>query len=280
MAAGRGRPPRLVQNAGMPSPIDALLPALRASHDQLAEIAGTLDGAGLAARSYCTDWSRAQVFSHLGSGAEISLGSLQAALSGDPEPDREQIWARWNALPADEMARGFVESDDRYLTAVEQLDEDSRESVRVPFFLGPTPLADVLTLRLNEHALHSWDIRVSLDPQETLLPQAVPLLLDLPPMLVGFASRPGDAELTGPVRLALATTDPDRRYLLTASADGAELQAADSADPTDTTGQLRLPAEAFVRLVSGRLDPDHTPADTEATGRPTLTQLRALFPGY
>jgi Mycothiol maleylpyruvate isomerase N-terminal domain len=125
----------------------------------------------------------ARVFSHLGSGAEIGLATLRAALGEGPEPDREAIWARWNGLSPEQMVGGFVGHDDRYLTAVEQLDPGRRTALRVPMFLGPADLATVLMLRLAEHALHSWDIRVSADPHATLLPAAVPLLLDLPPLL-------------------------------------------------------------------------------------------------
>jgi hypothetical protein len=39
---------------------------------------------------------------------------------------------------------------------------------------------------------------------------------------------------------------------------------------------LVLPAEAFIRLVYGRLDADHTPA---VAGSADLDALRAAFPG-
>ena len=39
---------------------------------------------------------------------------------------------------------------------------------------------------------------------------------------------------------------------------------------------LELPAEALVRLVYGRLDPDHTPA---VRGGADLDVLRGVFPG-
>jgi hypothetical protein len=44
-------------------------------------------------------------------------------------------------------------------------------------------------------------------------------------------------------------------------------------------GSVDLPAEAFLRLVYGRLDPDHTPDFTESGGR-GLADLRAVFPGF
>jgi uncharacterized protein (TIGR03083 family) len=265
----------------MPPVIDDLLLALRTSYDGIAGIAGRLDAAGLTAPSYCRDWNRAQVFSHLGSGAEIGLNSLRAGLGEAPEPDREEIWARWDALPPEGMAGGFVKSGGQYLAAVELLDPDRRDALLMPFFLGPTPLAAVLTFRLHEHVLHAWDIQVSLDPHATLLPAAVPLLLGLPPATTQWTARPADADLPGPVRLAIRTTSPQRRYLLTVSGEQAELLHVDAdAGTDDITGELELPAEAFLRLAAGRLDPAHTPADIHAAGTPDLHQLRTLFPGY
>ena len=39
------------------------------------------------------------------------------------------------------------------------------------------------------------------------------------------------------------------------------------------------PAEAFLRLVYGRLDPDHTPAVDLDAADVTLDELRRTFPG-
>jgi hypothetical protein len=41
---------------------------------------------------------------------------------------------------------------------------------------------------------------------------------------------------------------------------------------------VELPAEALLRLVYGRLDPDHTPAQVIGAG--TLDELREVFPGF
>jgi hypothetical protein len=52
----------------------------------------------------------------------------------------------------------------------------------------------------------------------------------------------------------------------------------DETTPELGLSELRLPAEAFVRLVYGRLDADHTPA-VESAGL-ELDELRQVFPGY
>jgi len=50
-----------------------------------------------------------------------------------------------------------------------------------------------------------------------------------------------------------------------------------SAASDSTDADIELPAEAFIRLVYGRLDTAHTPPGVkEGT---TLDQLRTLFPG-
>src|SRR5262245_44151325 len=58
---------------------------LRASHANLEEAVAALGPDSAADQSYCRDWSVAQVLSHLGSGAEISLLTLRAAI-GEGEP--------------------------------------------------------------------------------------------------------------------------------------------------------------------------------------------------
>jgi hypothetical protein len=72
------------------------------------------------------------------------------------------------------------------------------------------------------------------------------------------------------------TDGPQRRFLLEAGPDGVRLSPADG-DRADATAGLRLPAEALLRLVYGRLDPGHTPAlETEQVD---LDTLRRAFPG-
>src|SRR5215471_10824135 len=76
-----------------------LIAVLRRSHDRLASLAEALSEDFLTHISYADAWTVAQVFSHLGSGAEISLLMLEGALGGPPL-DRDAIppiWDTWNA---------------------------------------------------------------------------------------------------------------------------------------------------------------------------------------
>ena len=81
--------------------------ALRSGHDSLAEFVAGASADDLARRSMATEWSVAQVLSHLGSGAEIGL----AGRTGEAI-ENEAVWARWNAKRPEDMASSFVEADE------------------------------------------------------------------------------------------------------------------------------------------------------------------------
>ena len=94
---------------------------LRASHGNLAGAVAALGPDRATDQSYCRDWSVAQVLSHLGSGAEISLLTLRSAIGeGEPVgPDGfPPIWDRWNAkAPADQIADGLAADEEHISTA-------------------------------------------------------------------------------------------------------------------------------------------------------------------
>jgi MDMPI C-terminal domain len=80
------------------------------------------------------------------------------------------------------------------------------------------------------------------------------------------------------LQVRVETTGAERVFLLAESGERAELTAADPTATGADLATLRLPAEAFVRLVYGRLDADHTPEGVQADGL-DLDDLRKVFPG-
>jgi uncharacterized protein (TIGR03083 family) len=250
--------------------------ALRHSHDRLAAALASLDDDQMTGPSYADEWSLAQVASHLGSGAEVFGLFLDAGLRQTPTPglDRFQpIWDQWNAKPPPTQAREAVEADAAFLARLDELADDQREQWRLDLFGTAQTLAGLLRMRLAEHALHTWDIAVALDPTATVPDDATALIIDnLAPLVVRVA-RPGPE----PLALNVHTHAPDRRLRLEVTAQGAGLTALAPDQPAESA-VLTLPGEAFVRLVYGRLDADHTPRTVQAT-RIDLDALRHAFPG-
>ncbi|MGF7235214.1 MAG: maleylpyruvate isomerase N-terminal domain-containing protein [Frankia sp.] len=251
----------------------SVIAAVRRSHENVRALVEPLSGEALRDPSYATEWTIAQVLSHLGSGAEIGRVVLDAAVAGQPSPGQDTfiaIWDIWNAKTPDAQAADALVADRALVERYEALDDDQLQNVRIS--MGPMELdaTAAIGLRLAEHAIHTWDIAVMLDPTATIAEVAVDQLIDGLGMIAGFAGKP----IGTSADIHVTTTGPDRDFSLTAG-DAVALTAWDA-----KTGQARLtlPAEAFIRLVYGRLDPAHTPS-VKADGI-QLDELRAVFPGF
>ncbi len=262
------------------SDADSIIDALRSSHDRLADHVAGLSADDLAGPSGASEWDVAQVLSHLGSGAEIGLATLRAAL-GDGEPlggdGMHAIWDRWNAMPRAEQAAGFVAANDTLTQAYEGLDSGVRETLRINlgFLPAPVDVATAASMRLNELALHSWDVFVVDDATATLPLDATTALMPRSGNLIGWIAK--SEPLAGrEVDIALSTVDPDTQWALHLG-EHATLTPGVAAD---STARVTMPAEAWLRLASGRLAPEHTPAGVAVSGDLDLALLRQVFPGY
>jgi len=244
--------------------------ALRASVDRLHALASGLDDAQLVSQSYCNDWSIAQVLSHLGSGAVISLRGLQDLRSGTATPDEfnQSVWDEWNAKsPASQIADALV-ADEAFVRDLDATPSEVRETFHISF--GPFDLDfdQFVGLRLGEHVLHTWDVEVTLHPGAALAEPAAAVLLDRLHLVAGRSGR-----ATGQVhRVRVRTQRPTRDF--TVVYDEASVTLVDDAhDEFD----VELPAEAFVRLVYGRLD---ALAGLDDAQEVHLEHLRQTFPGF
>jgi uncharacterized protein (TIGR03083 family) len=254
-----------------------IITALRQSADDLALLAAAMTADDLRRPSAATEWDVSQVLSHLGSGAEIALANLEANVAGTPIPGNDaarSVWDRYDAMSPEERRDAFLVADGRYVTAVEALDP-SAGPITLPFLPAPVDLATALSFRLNEHALHAWDVRAATDDGATVPAAHAGLLVSRLGGLVGFIGK-ADRWTGAPITIAVRTSDPERHLWLTVG-DG-KVVLDDHERPCTAT--LDLPAEALLRLVTGRLAPSRTPSQVTLTGAITLDQLRAVFPGF
>ena len=251
---------------------------LRKSHDRLASVVAPLDADQVRGPSYCTDWTIAQVMSHLGSGAEISELMLPGALGeGEPVgPDAfGPIWDTWNAKSPDAQAADGLAADEQQVERLEHLTDAELAKISLPFFGMDLDAVGLVRLRLGEHAMHTWDVAVAADPAAVVSADAVTLLIDnVPQFLAPRLGKPQE----DPLRLRIRTTGPERDYLLVA-ADTVSMTDASGDPAAEGVNEVRMPAEALLRLAYGRLDPAHTPAEVEADPA-DLNRLRAVFPGF
>jgi uncharacterized protein (TIGR03083 family) len=249
--------------------------ALRASHDRLTAIVNPLDADQLRARSYDSEWSIAGVLSHLGSGAEIFLLNLNSGLAGGDQPsgeDYQAIWDVWNELPPDEQAARGVAVNGSLVGLVESLSPEQVAAFRVAMFGRTMDLAGLLRMRLSEHAVHTWDVAVALDPSARVSPDAVSLLIDGMGQMMPWMGK----KAASPQVIAVTTTDPERAFTLDTGGVTLTAAAADAAP----SGSIDLTAEALLRLVYGRVDETAATSGEVRASNVDLAGLRAVFPGF
>ena len=251
--------------------------ALRHSHDRLRAAVEPLSLDQLEQRSYASEWSVAQVLSHLGSQAEIFSLFLDSALTGQDPPGREQfepIWASWNGKDPRAQASDALRADQATLERFESLDADQRARLQLKMFGMELDTTGLARMRLSEHAIHAWDVLVALDPSATVSPDAVALLIDTLDQLAARGGKPDGQQR----KVRVSTTDPERQFTLETGEAVTLTPSDDGVTPELGLSELRLPAEAFIRLLYGRMDEAHTPP-AESAGV-ELDELRPLFPGF
>lgn len=262
----------------MTSLAERTIASLRHLHDDLATLVPTLSSEQLSAPSGASEWTVAQVLSHLGSGAEIATATYRAELDGVESPGQDfnqNVWDRWNAMSPQEQADGFVETDAALVASLESLTPEQRENtmIKLGFLPEPLPLAAVAGMRLNEVTQHAWDVRVAQDPEATLDATAARIVLEHYTGGLGFllAFTGKTDQLTEAAEVAIDGTD----HAL-AIADRVALVPATGAPTATLTGG----PDAAVRLLGGRLTPRYTPEGVTVAGNVTLDDLRRVFPGY
>jgi uncharacterized protein (TIGR03083 family) len=252
---------------------DRVIAALRAQHDTLVALVPDLTAQQLTGRSGASEWSIAQVLSHLGSGAEITRKPIATAAGEQVDPeDNQSVWARWDGSSPAQQAAGFVEHDAAYVETVEALTAEQRESLTIDlgFLPEPVPLVVALAMRLNEVANHAWDVQVGLDPQAEVDDTSGALLVEL------FA---------GPLAFLLGFSAKADRFddEVRMTIPGGGVEITDSVTVTtglaDPNATFAGPQGAVVRLFSGRLTPEHSEG-VVVSGATTLDDLRKVFPGY
>jgi uncharacterized protein (TIGR03083 family) len=249
----------------MPEPIDAL----RVSVSRLREIVEPLDDDALTESAYPTEWTIADVLSHLGSAAAIMQRRLEDGLAGRdlPEEFSPGVWDEWNSKSPREQADDGLAADAALLARIEAVGDEEAKSFG--FSLGPIEVdfGGLILLRVNEHAFHTWDIDVARNPHAVLPPELAAVVIDNLDLVARFTAKPTGDTKTIKVR----TTEPARTFTIELTPDRAALTS--DASPDDSAADLELPAESFARLVYGRLD------DAQYAGNAIIATLKRVFPG-
>ncbi len=120
------------------------------------------------------------------------------------------------------------------------------------------PVEAMLTTRVQELAIHGWDIRANLDSAPHLYLESLPVLLERVPTFVAWTFRPG-SRLSAPLCYRFKLTGAfTGEHDVVVEGDQARVEAAGEA-PINSA--FRAEAETFVLLMCGRLSVDRAVAE-------------------
>ena len=249
----------------MADPIDAL----RTSVVHLHDIGQSLSDAQLEAPAHPTEWSVADTLSHLSSGAVNTKRRLKDARPAQRRPPAAPSRCGTCATrrrPRDQ-AHDAVVADEVQSAAIDAVAFD--DCATFTFTMGPMTFdyEEFINLRVTEHVVHTWDVEEAYDRDAILDQDGVPYIIDNLDLAVRYTAQPIGKEQVIEIR----TTEPQREFTLTLSNDSVTLEPAEPSD----THNLEISAEAFIRLLYGRLDSDHIPASISYE---SLNDLRQVFP--
>ena len=102
--------------------------ALAGSVNHLRDLTELLDSAQLRSRAYPSEWTIADVLSHVGSGAVIMQRRLDDALAERETDDgfAPSVWDVWNAKSPEAKASDALEADRALIERIESLSDDER----------------------------------------------------------------------------------------------------------------------------------------------------------
>lgn len=251
---------------------------VRVLQDEAKEIEGYL--AGLRPeewmkQSACDGWQVRDVAAHLAGGAEIHLGMIIRGLEGDASPGPGPARRDSDAASAATAQRAvglreqlgpglldtFAANYGRFGRVLQGLGPRDWEKLAWHQPRGAISLHAHLELRIQELAIHGWDIRSKIEPQAHLSPRCLPILMGTVWPWLGRTFRPRP-RLPSPVVYRFDVTGPiSARHDI--DVEGDEFKIGHRDPKTSSVGESRTPSltyscdtDTFILYLYGRLNAD------------------------
>ena len=247
----------------------------------------------LARPSACADWQVHDVLSHLIGGAERQADSMRRGRAGDSGPAPGFTPMDSTAMSAtnaqrdiqrrEQLGGGLLAAyDAAYADLQREIDAIGPNDWETPCWhlrRGAISAADYLELRIQELAIHDWDMRHGLEDSPQLNADCVSTLLSATPKWLGMCFRPGE-KLDAPVVYEFDLAPPhETSIIVRVQGDSFDLLTEEAAPERWT---VCAEAPAFLLFIYGRISGREAIAANEfaITGDPALLDsFEAWFRG-
>ena len=228
--------------------------------------------------SACSEWQVQDVVSHLIGGAERQAGSMELGRRGDSNPpagffaqaseerstsNAQRDIARRNQLEG-RLLGAFDSSYEKLFQQFDIMGDFSWDTLCWHASSGSITAAAYVDLRIQELAIHDFDIRSAFQSDAGLDPECVQVLLDMTPRWLGMCFRPTE-RLSKPLVYGFDVNSWKSLLTVTGDEFKMELEAAEGKAEPDLT--LVATGEQYLLFTYGRL----TAADGMHLGRLAIT---------
>ncbi len=218
--------------------------------------------------SVCQGWKVGDVVAHLSNAAATWANSITRSVAGDAGPPAGQSFLasgeRGSGVIADAAIDSFQKKGtgllEEFTTGYDRLAQVlgtlRAEDWDKPCFhrRGPMPLRDFVALRVQEVAVHGWDIRAGLDKLSEMWEEALPQLVSMVPRWLRIAFHPG-LDLPTPARFRFDVDGP-ARVNQDVVVHGGSFEAGPSGD-SQADVVFDCDTGNYILLIYGRLSVEH-----------------------
>ena len=257
----------------------------------LNDFLGGLSANDLRRHSACDAWTVRDVAGHLTNRAERQITSMTRGREGDSAPP-----AGFSA-PTDNMAMSAANADADIAYAISLGDDllaTFERNYRALHSLlsgfsgddwncacwhprrGTMTAREYVSQRIQELAVHDWDIRSAFDAQAALHPDAIPVLLGMSERWLRSAYNPGNDPPAGEIRYHFALSDADDIDVVVRP-DGVEVGHGLHPSPDDIDMLVACNANTYLLLAYGRIDVDTAANSLVAIGEEGLLERFAAW---
>ena len=252
---------------------------LRSESDALAAFLAGLDTEGWGRQSACTAWTIADAAAHIAQGSQGSSLALTRARDGDPsppegarlleagdrasEPTAERAKAFSAGKDAADLLQAYREGADLLVQTVSDLQPEDWEK---PSFhrRGFIPIHENVTRRIQEIAIHGWDIRSAFDPASEISEAGAREIATVAHRWLNACFVPLEGGANARFRFDVSGPNPFSEDVVL-EGNGFRIESTADATPDVT---FRSNTSAYVLLIYGRLDisSGSTPVQLEIDG--------------
>ena len=241
--------------------------------------------------SACDAWTVRDVAGHLTNRAERQMASMTRGRQGDSAPPNGF------SAPADNMAMSAANADADIAYSI-ALGDDlvptfERHYRELHLLLnsfggddwrcdcwhprrGTMTAREYVSQRIQELAVHDWDIRSAFDPRAALHPDAIPVLLGMSERWLRSAYNPGDDPPQGEIRYHFALSDADPIDVLV-QPEGVQVGVGLHPNPDELDMVVACNANTYLLLAYGRIDVDTAANSLVAIGEEGLLERFARW---